>query len=86
MATSSTWWSRLYGHSDLQRFDHPQSPGYGVCGTGGSLTGSVAVLIDNTVNKETVAKLLRGILRTYHRRASKASKVSSISTSLGGVE
>ena len=55
-------------------------------GTGGSLTGSVAVLIYNSVNKETVAKLLRGILRTYHRRASKASKVSSISTSLGGVE
>lgn len=55
-------------------------------GTGGSLTGKVALLIDNTINKEDAAKLMRALIRTYHRNASKAAKVANISTSAGGRE
>lgn len=50
-------------------------------GTGGSLTGSVALLIDNTANKDTVLEGIKAVVKAYRRRASKASKVSSISTS-----
>lgn len=50
-------------------------------GTGGALSGSVALLVDNTINKENASKLIRALVRSYHRQASKASKVSSIATS-----
>lgn len=50
-------------------------------GTGGALTGTVALLIDNTANKFDVAKLIEAIERTVHREFSKASKVPSVSTS-----
>lgn len=55
-------------------------------GTGGALSGKVALLIDNTINKEDAQKLIRALVRTYHRQSSKAAKVSSISTSVGGRE
>lgn len=56
-------------------------------GTGGSLTGSVALLIDNTItNKFDVLKLLEAIERTVHRQFSKASKVSGVATSGNSLE
>lgn len=50
-------------------------------GTGGALSGTVALLVDNTANKEDVQKLIRALVRSYHRQASKASKVSGVATS-----
>lgn len=50
-------------------------------GTGGALSGGVALLIDNTLKKFDVAKLIEALERSYHRRASKASKVSGVATS-----
>lgn len=50
-------------------------------GTGGSLTGSAALLIDNTIGSLDAAKLIKALVRSYSRQASKASKVSSIATS-----
>lgn len=50
-------------------------------GTGGALSGKVALLIDNTINKEDAKKLIRGLVRSYDRQASKASAVSGIATS-----
>jgi len=49
-------------------------------GTGGALSGTVALLIDNSANKFDVLKLLEAIERTVHRQFSKASKVSSVAT------
>lgn len=50
-------------------------------GTGGALTGSVALLVDNTIGDLDADKLINGILRSWHRRKSKASKISGIATS-----
>lgn len=51
-------------------------------GTGGSLSGSVALLIDNTItDRMSVEKMIAALVRSYHRRSSKASKVSGIATS-----
>lgn len=50
-------------------------------GTGGSLTGSVALLVDNTIGDLDADKLINGIIRSWHRQKSKVSKVSSIATS-----
>lgn len=50
-------------------------------GTGGSLTGSVALLVDNTIGDMDADKLINGILRSWRRQKSKASKVSGIATS-----
>lgn len=51
-------------------------------GTGGSLTGSVALLIDNTITDAmSVEKMIAALVRSYHRQASKATTVSGIATS-----
>lgn len=51
-------------------------------GSGGSLTGSVAVLIDNTVtSKKQVIKALEACVRRFSRDCNKNSKVSTIATS-----
>lgn len=50
-------------------------------GTGGSLTGKVALLVDNTIGDLDADKLINGILRSWRRQKSKVSKVSSIATS-----
>ena len=50
-------------------------------GTGGSLTGSAALLIDNTIGSLDAAKLIKALVRSYSRQASKASAVSGIATS-----
>lgn len=50
-------------------------------GAGGALTGTVAVLIDNTANHFDVVQALEGIIRRYDRDKSKNSKVSTIATS-----
>jgi len=50
-------------------------------GTGGSLTGSVALLVDNTIGDLDADKLIAALIRSWHRQKSKASKVSGIATS-----
>lgn len=50
-------------------------------GTGGSLTGKVALLVDNTIGDLDADKLINGILRSWRRQKSKSSKVSGIATS-----
>ena len=50
-------------------------------GTGGALSGSVALLDDNTIGVLDADKLIDGLIRSWRRRRSKASKVSSIATS-----
>lgn len=51
-------------------------------GTGGSLTGSVALLIDNTITDGmSVEKMIAALVRSYHRQSSKASSVGGIATS-----
>lgn len=49
-------------------------------GTGGALTGSVALLIDNTLADMDSDKLINGILRSWHRQKSKSSKLSGVAT------
>ncbi len=50
-------------------------------GTGGSLTGSVALLIDNTITAGMdVEKMIAALVRSYHRQSSKASSVGGIAT------
>lgn len=56
-------------------------------GTGGSLTGSMALLIDNTLtDRFAIKKLFEAIERTLDRQMSKASKVSGMATSGDTVE
>lgn len=55
-------------------------------GTGGSLTGSMALLIDNTIGKGDLHALFEALERSLSRRLSKASKVSGMSTSLTTIE
>jgi len=55
-------------------------------GVGGALTGSAALLVDNTINKDDLRELFRAMERSLHRRLSKASKVSGMSTSLVTIE
>ena len=50
-------------------------------GTGGALTGGVALLVDNSINKLDMWKLIEAIERSLYRQGSKASKVSGIATS-----
>lgn len=50
-------------------------------GTGGALTGSVALLVDNTIADMDADKLINGIIRSWHRQKSKASKISDVATS-----
>jgi hypothetical protein len=50
-------------------------------GTGGALTGSVALLIDNSIGEMDASKLIKALVRSYERQRSKASTVSSIATS-----
>jgi hypothetical protein len=51
-------------------------------GAGGALTGSVAVLINNTVtDKKEIVKALNGIIRRFDRDCNKNSKVDTIATS-----
>jgi hypothetical protein len=51
-------------------------------GTGGSLSGSVALLIDNTLTDGmAVEKMISALVRSYHRQSSKASSVGGIATS-----
>lgn len=51
-------------------------------GTGGSLTGSAALLIDNTLTDGmSIEKLIAALVRSYHRQSSKASSVGGIATS-----
>lgn len=50
-------------------------------GTGGTLSGSAALLIDNTISNLDAAKLIKALVRSYRRQDSKASKVSGIATS-----
>ena len=42
--------------------------------------GVAALIIDNTANKFDVEKCIEALVRSYHRQASKASKVSGIAT------
>ena len=49
--------------------------------TSGSLSGKVALLVDNTIGDLDADKLINGILRSWRRQKSKVSKVSSIATS-----
>ncbi|MFY7808468.1 MAG: hypothetical protein ACOVSV_05745 [Fimbriimonadaceae bacterium] len=51
-------------------------------GTGGALTGSVALLIDNTITAGMdVDKMIAALVRSYHRQSSKVTAVSGIATS-----
>ncbi len=50
-------------------------------GTGGALSGSVALLVDNTIGDLDADKLINALIRSWHRQKSKVSKVSSIATS-----
>lgn len=50
-------------------------------GTGGALSGSVALLVDNTIGDLDADKLVAALIRSWHRQKSKVSKVSSIATS-----
>lgn len=50
-------------------------------GTGGALSGSVALLIDNTLTDGmSIEKMIAGLVRSYHRQSSKASSVGGIAT------
>jgi hypothetical protein len=50
-------------------------------GAGGALSGSVALLVDNTIGDLDADKLIAALIRSWHRQKSKVSKVSSIATS-----
>ena len=54
--------------------------------TSGSLSGTMALLVDNTINKGDLHALFEALERTLHRRLSKAAKVSGMSTSLVTIE
>lgn len=49
--------------------------------TSGSLSGKVALLVDNTIGVLDADKLIDGLIRSWRRSRSKASKVSGIATS-----
>lgn len=50
-------------------------------GTGGSLTGSVALLVDDATGDMDADKLINGILRSWRRQKSKATTIAGIPTS-----
>lgn len=43
-------------------------------------SGVAALVIDNTAGEMDVAKVIKALVRSYHRSRSKSSKVSSIPT------
>jgi len=50
-------------------------------GTGGSLTGSVALLVDDATGDMDADKLINGILRSWRRQKSKATTIAGMATS-----